>query len=44
MNELKSDNEVKVLAIIEASSTTMPVPDGKKITMDEYKRIRLEEA
>jgi N-methylhydantoinase A len=43
MDLLQPGNEVYGLAIIEAPSTTMPIPLGKKVVVDEYKRYWLEE-
>jgi acetone carboxylase, beta subunit len=43
MDALNSGNEVEGLAIIEAPATTMPVPEGKKVVVDEYKRCWLKE-
>ena len=39
MDLLQPGNEVEGLAIIEAPATTLPVPGGKKVAVDEYKRI-----
>lgn len=44
MDLLGSGNEVEGLAVIEASATTMPVPEGHKVVVDEYKRFWLKEA
>ncbi len=44
MDLLNSGNEVEGLAIIEAPATTMPVPEGRKVVVDEYKRFWLKEA
>lgn len=44
MDLLHSGNEVDGLAIIEAPATTMPVPSGYKVFIDEYKRFWLKEA
>jgi N-methylhydantoinase A/oxoprolinase/acetone carboxylase beta subunit len=44
MDLLESGNEVEGLAILEAPATTMLVPAGKKVRVDEYKRYWLEEA
>ncbi len=41
MDLLQPGNEVEGLAIVEAPATTLPVPEGKKITVDEYKRLWL---
>lgn len=43
MDLLQPGNEVEGLAIIEAPATTLPVPEGKKIVIDEYKRFWLRE-
>lgn len=43
MDLLKPGNEIEGLAIIEAPATTLPVPEGKKIAIDEYKRFWLRE-
>jgi N-methylhydantoinase A len=43
MDRLEPGNEVAGLAIIEAPATTLPVPQGKKIVIDEYKRFWLRE-
>jgi acetone carboxylase beta subunit len=43
MDLLKTGNEIEGLAIIEAPATTMPVPEGRKAVVDEYKRIWLKE-
>jgi len=43
MDLLQPGNEVEGLAIIEAPATTLPVPEGKKIVVDEYKRFWLRE-
>lgn len=44
MDLLRSGNRVDGLAIIEAPSTTMPVPQDSYVTVDEYKRLWLKEA
>jgi N-methylhydantoinase A len=44
MDGLKPGNEVEGLAIIEAPATTMPVPQGKKVVIDEYRRYWLKDA
>jgi len=44
MDLLESGNEVEGLAIIEAPSTTLVVPEGKKVVVDEWKRFWLREA
>lgn len=44
MDLLNSGNEIEGLAIIEAPATTMPVPEGRKVVVDEYKRFFLKEA
>jgi acetone carboxylase beta subunit len=44
MDLLNSGNEVEGLAIIEAPATTFPVPAGRKVIVDEYKRFWLKEA
>ena len=43
MDLLESSNEVMGLAIIEAPSTTMLVPEGKKVVIDEFKRFWIKE-
>ncbi len=43
MDLLQPGNEVKGLAIIESPATTMPVPEGKKVVVDEYKRLWIRE-
>jgi acetone carboxylase, beta subunit len=43
MDLLSSGNEIEGPAIIEAPATTMPVPEGKKVVVDEYKRYWLKE-
>jgi acetone carboxylase beta subunit len=43
MDLLQPGNVVEGLAIIEAPATTMPVPEGKKVMVDEYKRYWLRE-
>lgn len=43
MDLLQPGNEVEGLAIIEAPATTLPVPEGKKVVVDEYKRFWLRE-
>jgi acetone carboxylase beta subunit len=43
MDLLSGGNEIEGLAIIEAQSTTMPVPEGRKVVVDEYKRFWLKE-
>ncbi len=44
MDLLESGNEIEGLAILEAPSTTMFVPKGKKAVVDEYRRYWLKEA
>jgi acetone carboxylase, beta subunit len=44
MDLLSSGNEVQGLAVIEAPATTFPVPEGRKVVVDEYKRFFLKEA
>ncbi|MEW6614317.1 MAG: hydantoinase/oxoprolinase family protein [Thermodesulfobacteriota bacterium] len=44
MDRLLPGNEVKGLAIIEAPATTLPVPEGKKVVIDEYRRYWLRKA
>jgi N-methylhydantoinase A len=44
MDLLESRNEVKGLAILEAPATTMLVPEGKRVVVDEYERYWLKEA
>ncbi len=44
MDLLESGNEIEGLAILEAPSTTMLVPVGKKVTIDEHRRYWLREA
>ena len=41
---LESGNEIKGLAILEAPATTMLVPAGKKVVVDEFRRYWLKEA
>ena len=43
MDLLQPGNEVEGLAIIEAPATTMPVPEGKRVMVDDYKRYWLKE-
>ena len=43
MDLLQPGNEVGGLAIIEAPATTLPVPEGRKVIIDEYKRFWLRE-
>jgi acetone carboxylase beta subunit len=43
MDSLQPGNEVEGSAIIEAPATTLPVPGGKKIVVDEYKRFWIKE-
>ena len=43
MDLLESGNEVVGLAIIEAPSTTMLVPEGKRVVIDEFKRFWIKE-
>lgn len=43
MDLLQPGNEVKGLAIIEAPTTTIPLPEGRKIAVDEYKRFWIRE-
>lgn len=43
MDELRAGNEIDGLAVIEAPSTTFFVPHGKKVRVDEYKVLWLEE-
>lgn len=43
MDELRSGNEIDGLAIIEAPSTTFFVPQRKRVRVDEYKVLWLEE-
>jgi N-methylhydantoinase A/oxoprolinase/acetone carboxylase beta subunit len=43
MDLLQPGNEIDGLAIIEAPATTLPVPDGRKVVIDEYKRFWIEE-
>jgi len=43
MDLLESGNEVEGLAIIEAPSTTMLVPEGRKVVIDEFKRFWIKE-
>jgi len=44
MDRLQNGHEIEGLAILEAPTTTMLVPQGKKVAVDEYKRIWLREA
>ncbi|HEY49837.1 MAG TPA: hydantoinase/oxoprolinase family protein [Dehalococcoidia bacterium] len=43
MDRLQNGHEVEGLAILEAPTTTMLVPQGKKAVIDEYKRVWLKE-
>lgn len=43
LDKLLPGNEVEGLAILEAAATTMPVPEGKKVVIDEFKRYWLKE-
>lgn len=43
MDRLQPGNEIEGLAIIEAPATTLPVPEGKKVVVDEYKRFWIKE-
>ena len=43
LDKLLPGNEVEGPAILEAASTTMPIPEGKKVLIDEFKRYWLEE-
>ncbi len=43
LDVLEPGNEVRGLAILEAPATTLFVPEGKKVRVDEYKRYWLEE-
>lgn len=43
LDKLLPGNEVEGLAILEAAATTMPVPEGKKVFIDEFKRYWLKE-
>jgi N-methylhydantoinase A/oxoprolinase/acetone carboxylase beta subunit len=42
MDLLESGNEVEGLAVVEAPSTTMLVPEGRKVVIDEFKRFWIE--
>lgn len=42
MDMLEPGNEIEGPAVIEAPATTMPVPEGKKATIDEYRRYWLQ--
>lgn len=44
MDLLQPGNEIKGLAIIEAPATTLPIPDGIKVVVDEYQRFWIREA
>ncbi len=44
MDLLQPGNEIEGLAIIEAPATTLPVPVGKKVVIDEYKRFWIKES
>ena len=44
MDLLESGNEVEGLAILEAPATTMLVPEGKRVVVDEFRRYWLKEA
>lgn len=43
LDKLSPGNEVEGLAILEAAATTMPIPEGKKVVIDEFKRYWLKE-
>ena len=43
MDELRPGNEIDGLAVIEALSTTFFVPQGKRVMVDEYKVLWLED-
>jgi acetone carboxylase beta subunit len=43
MDLLLPGNEIEGLAIIEAPATTLPIPDGRKVVIDEYKRFWIKE-
>jgi len=43
MDLLQPGNEIAGLAIIEAPATTLPVPEGRKVVVDEYCRFWLKE-
>jgi acetone carboxylase beta subunit len=43
MDWLQPGNEIEGLAIIEAPATTLPVPEGRKVVVDEYKRFWIKE-
>lgn len=43
LDKLFPGNEVEGLAILEAAATTMPIPEGKKVVIDEFKRYWLKE-
>jgi acetone carboxylase beta subunit len=43
MDLLQPGNEIAGLAVIEAPATTLPVPEGKKVTVDEYRRFWVKE-
>ncbi len=43
LDKLKPGNEVEGYAVLEASSTTMPIPAGYKVVIDEYRRFWIRE-
>lgn len=43
LDKLVPGNEVEGLVILEAASTTMLIPEGKKVVIDEFKRYWLKE-
>ncbi len=44
MDLLQAGNEVEGPAVIEAPATTLPLPEGRRVVVDEYKRFWLREA
>ena len=43
MDLLQAGNEVEGPAVIEAPATTLPLPEGRKVVVDEYKRLWIRE-
>ena len=43
LDKLVPGNELEGLAILEAAATTMPIPEGKKVVIDEFIRFWLKE-
>lgn len=44
MDLLETGNEIAGLAVIEAPATTLPVPEGKKVVVDEFRRFWVKES